>query len=156
MTTATNPIEFREMTWTLYSALSSPAGLRNWDAVRQYYHPEARLVRTGVNPDGTRFARVMTLEIYIENVEELLKDVNFTEVELSHEAVIFGNVARLTSVYEFSWKSATECRQGRGVNFFTVIRDADLWRIMSIVWDSERAGLALPKSLTQELNSRTI
>lgn len=45
---------------------------------------------------------------------------------------------------------------GRGVNFFTVIRDDERWRIMSIVWDSERAGLTLPKALTQGLNSRTI
>jgi len=98
----------------------------------------------------------MTLDAYIENVEALLKDVQFTEVELSHEAVVFGNVARLTSVYEFTWKSATEARQGRGVNFFTVIRDDGRWRIMSIVWDNERAGLALPKALTHGLQSRDI
>lgn len=156
MTSVRIEIDFREMTWAHYSAVSAPAGQRNWESVRQHYHPEARLVRTGVNPDGTRFARVMTLDDYIENVEVLLKDVHFTEVELSHEAVVFGNVARLTSVYEFSWKSQTETRQGRGVNFFTVIREAERWRIMSIVWDSERAGLTLPKSLTQGLNSRTI
>lgn len=156
MTSVRIEIDFREMTWALYSAVSAPPGQRNWSAVRQHYHPEARLVRTGVNPDGSRFARVMTLDDYIENVEVLLKDVHFTEVELSHEAVVFGNVARLTSVYEFSSKSTTETRQGRGVNFFTVIREADRWRIMSIVWDNERAGLALPKSLSHGLQSREI
>lgn len=156
MTSVRIEIDFREMTWALYSAVSAEPGQRNWDAVRQHYHPEARLVRTGINPDGTHFARVMTLDAYIENVEALLKDVQFTEVELSHEAVVFGNVARLTSVYEFTWKSATEARQGRGVNFFTVIRDDGRWRIMSIVWDNERAGLALPKALTHGLQSRDI
>jgi len=156
MTSVRIEIDFREMTWALYSAVSAPPGQRNWTAVRQHYHSEARLVRTGVNPDGSRFARVMTLDDYIENVEVLLNDVQFTEVELSHEAVVFGNVARLTSVYEFSWRSPTETRQGRGVNFFTVIREADRWRIMSIVWDSERAGLTLPKTLTQGLQSREI
>ena len=156
MTSVRIEIDFREMTWALYSAVSAPPGERDWSAMRRHYHPEARLVRTGVNPDGSRFARVMSLDEYIESVEELLKDVHFTEVELSHEAVVFGNVARLTSVYEFSWKSPTETRQGRGVNFFTVIREADHWRIMSIVWDSERAGLTLPKALTQGLQSREI
>ncbi len=156
MTSVRMEIDFRELTWTLYSAVSAPSGQRNWDAMRPHYHPEARLVRTGVNPDGTRFARVMTLDDYIENVEVLLKDVQFTEIELSHEAVVFGNVARLTSVYEFSWRSATETRQGRGVNFFTLIHDDERWRIMSIVWDSERAGLTLPKALTQGQHSREI
>jgi hypothetical protein len=156
MTSVRIEIDFREMTWALYGAVSAAPGQRNWEAVRQHYHPEARLVRTGVNPDGTHFIRVMTLDDYIEDVEVLLEDVNFTEVELSHEAVVFGNVARLTSVYEFSWQSATESRQGRGVNFLTLIREADRWRVMSIVWDSERAGLTLPKSLMQGLNSRVI
>jgi hypothetical protein len=64
-------------------------------------------------------------------------------VELTHEAVVFGNVARLTSVYEFTWRSGTNVRQGRGVNFFTLINDGERWQIMSIVWDNERAGSSL-------------
>lgn len=156
MTTANTHFEFREMTWTLYSALSSRPGQRNWDAVRQHYHPEARLVRTGIDPDGTRFAKVMTLDAYIENVEALLKEDHFIETELSHEAVVFGNVARLTSVYESTWHTATGIRRGRGVNFFTIVRDDNGWRIISNVWDLERDGLLLPRSLTQGLNSRTI
>ena len=71
------------------------------------------------------------------------------EVELVHEAVVFGNVARLTSVYEYTWRSPTENRQGRGVNFFTLIHDEGRWRIMSIVWDNERAGLTLPPGMLQ-------
>ena len=85
MTTANTHFEFREMTWMLYSALSPPAGQRHWDAVRQHYHPEARLVRTSANPDGTRFAKVMSLEAYIENVEALLKDDHFSEIELGRQ-----------------------------------------------------------------------
>lgn len=56
---------------------------------------------------------------------------------------MFGNVARLTSVYEFTWGSATESRRGRGVNFFTLVNDGERWRIMSIVWDNERDGVSV-------------
>jgi hypothetical protein len=140
--------DFREMTAALYRVVSAPPGQRDWGSVRDYYHPDARLVRTGVNPDGSPFARVMSLDAYIANVEERLVEVRFSEVELTHEAVVFGNVARLTSVYEFTWRSPSETRQGRGVNFFTLIFDAGRWRIMSIVWDNERSGLSLPQSLT--------
>jgi hypothetical protein len=144
----TDRTDFRDLTRALYQVVSAPPGERNWNGIRGYYHPDARLARSGVDPDGSPFARVMSLDAYIENVEQLLKDARFSEVELSQEAVVFGNVARLTSVYGFTWQSPTEVRQGRGVNFFTLIREDGRWRIMSIVWDNERPGLTLPAALT--------
>ena len=141
----TDKIDFRNLTHALYRVVSAAPAERNWDAVRDYYHPEARLVRTGVNPDGSPFVRVFSLDAYIENVRELLDgETRFSEVEIAQESVVFGNVARLTSVYEFTWQSPQETRRGRGVNFFTLIREAGQWRIMSIVWDNERPGLSLP------------
>jgi Domain of unknown function (DUF4440) len=137
--------DFRELTRTLYRAVSAAPGQRDWAAVRRCYHPQARLVRTGLDADGKPFTRVMALDAYIENVEELLKDARFTEREIGHEAVIFGNVARLTSLYEFTWDSPTEQRRGRGVNFFTLVREEGRWLVMSIVWDTERPGNALPQ-----------
>jgi Domain of unknown function (DUF4440) len=137
--------EFRELTATLYRAVSAAPGERDWAAVRRIYHSQARLVRTGANPDGTPFANVMTLDAYIENVEHLLKDVRFSEVEIGQEVEVFGNVARVTSVYTFTWDSPTARRVGRGVNFFTLIREHGRWQVMSIVWDTERPGNVLPK-----------
>jgi hypothetical protein len=136
--------DFRELTRALYEVVSAPPQQRNWDAIRHYYHPEARLVRTGLNPDGSSFVSVFTLDGYIENVRQMLEDVRFSEVEVSQESVVFGNVARLTSVYEYTRQSATETVRGRGVNFFTLVHDAGHWRVMSIVWDNERPGLSLP------------
>ena len=136
---------FRELTATLYRAVSAPPGERDWPAVRRIYHPEARLVRTGLDPAGKPFVKVMSLDSYVENVEALLADVRFSETEIGHEAFIFGNVARLTSVYEFSWESPVGSRKGRGVNFFTLIREDGRWRVMSIVWDTERPGNQLPQ-----------
>ena len=141
----TDKTDFRELTRELYRVVSAAPAQRNWDAVRDFYHPEARLVRTGVNPDGSPFVRVFTLDAYIENVRELLDgETRFCEVEVAQESVVFGNVARLTSVYEFTWQSPRETRRGRGVNFFTLVCEAGKWRVMSIVWDNERPGLSLP------------
>ena len=138
-------VDFRAMTAALYRVVSVPPAQRNWEALRPLYHPQARLVRTGVNPDGTPFVHVFTLDQYIENIRQLLDDeTQFSEVEVAQESVVFGNVARLTSVYEFNWQSPQEQRRGRGVNFFTLVREAGQWRVMSIVWDNERPGLSLP------------
>lgn len=143
----TERTDFRDYTKTLYDIISSPAGERDWDRERTMFHPDARLVRTGLNPDGTPFALAMSVDEYIENAETLLADVSFTETELSHAATIFGNVAQVSSVYEFTWQSGSEVREGRGVNFFTLIYDGDQWLFMSIVWDNERDGEKLPESL---------
>ena len=141
----TDQVDFREMTAALYRVVSVAPAERDWEALRPLYHPQARLVRTGVNPDGTPFVRVFTLDEYIENIRQLLDDdTRFSEVEVAQESVVFGNVARLTSVYEFKWQSPKETRRGRGVNFFTLVREAGQWRVMSIVWDNERPGLSLP------------
>ena len=136
--------DFRELTETLYRAVSAAPGQRDWTAVRRVYHPEARLVRTGLNPDGTPFATVMSLDAYVVNVEALLRNVRFSEVEVGQEAEVFGNVARLTSVYAYTWESPTEHREGRGVNYFTLVHQGGRWQVMSIVWDTERPGNPLP------------
>ena len=147
----TGKVDFHDMTQALYRVVSALPAERDWDAVRHYYHPQARLVRTGIDPDGTPFVRVFTLDTYIENIRQLLDgDTRFSEIELTQESVVFGNVARLTSVYEFTWQSPTQTRSGRGVNFFTLVHDAGQWRVMSIVWDNERPGLALPPEVYKQ------
>lgn len=136
--------DFRELTRALYRVVSAAPGQRDWDAIRHYYHPQARLVRTGVNPDGSPFVSVFSLDEYIQNVREMLDGVRFSEVEVAQESVVFGNVARLTSVYEYTRESGQVTVRGRGVNFFTLVKEGEQWRIMSIVWDNERPGLSLP------------
>lgn len=103
----------------------------------------ARLVRTGLNEDGSSFARVMSFDEYIDSAETILADVEFSEIEIKHEARIFGNVAQVASVYESTFKTGTEEIHGRGVNFFNLIYDGSTWLIMTIVWDNEREGLSL-------------
>ena len=135
--------DFRDITSKLYEIVSTPGPNRDWEAERALYHPDARLVRTGLNEDGSSFAKVMSLDEFIENADEMLADVEFSETEIGHEARIFGNVAQVTSFYEKSLKSDTEEVHGRGVNFFNFIYDGSTWLIMSIVWDNERDGLSL-------------
>jgi hypothetical protein len=144
--------DFRDMTRALYRVVSAPPGQRDWESIRHYYHPDARLVRTGLQTDGSPFAKVMSFDAYIENVNQFLKE-DFSEVEINHEATVFGNVARLTSVYAFTRQSAAGTQQGRGVNFFTLIHDGARWQIMSIVWDNERPGLSLPAALLEGSDS---
>jgi len=138
--------DFRDYTSKLYKIVSTTRQNRDWESERALYHPDARLVRTGMNEDGSAFAKVMSLDEYINNANALLANVEFSEVEIKHEARIFGNVAQVASVYESTFKTETEEIRGRGVNFFNLIYDGSTWLIMSIVWDNEREGLSLTDS----------
>ena len=141
--------DFRDVTAALYAVVSSPAGERDWDGIRDWYHPDARLVRTGIDDNGEVFARAMSFDDYVADVDIKLAGVDFSEVEVAHDVTIFGNVAQLASVYEYRFKAADTEKSGRGVNFFTFVFDGDAWRIMSIVWDNERDRLSLPEHLAR-------
>jgi hypothetical protein len=138
--------DFRDYTRKLYKIVSTTGQSRDWESERALFHPDARLVRTGVHEDGSVFAKVMSFDEYINNADELLADVEFSEIETKHVARIFGNVAQVASVYESTFKTETEEIHGRGVNFFNLIYDGSAWLILSIVWDNEREGLSLADS----------
>ena len=143
MTATDSNHEFRNITRRLYAVVSAPSGKRDWESIRELYHPRATLVRTGVDEEGRPFVLAMTFDEYIENVAELLESTEFSETEVRQDVTVFGNVARLASVYEFRSRSAGTERQGRGVNFFNLVNEGHGWKIMSIVWDNERDGTSL-------------
>jgi len=135
--------EFQELTHALYEVISAPHDQRDWDAVRPLFHPRATMVRTGLDETGQPFALAMSHDEYIANATELLAGVRFNEIELRQESTVFGNVARLASVYQYSYKSETANSSGQGVNFFNLINEGDGWKIMNMVWDNERPGVSL-------------
>ena len=139
--------DFRDVTAALYAVVSSTPGQRDWESIRDLYHPDARLVRTGVDDTGAVFASAMSFDDYQADVEAKLSNVAFSEIEIAHDVTIVGNVAQVASVYEFQFESPDERREGRGINFFTFVFDGNRWQIMSIVWDNERSGVSLPEHL---------
>ncbi len=135
--------KIQEMVRQTYAMLSGPAGPRNYQSVKHFYHSDARLVRTGVDEGGRRFTTVMSVDDHHYDVDEKLGSVAFLEEELDHDCEVFGNVARVRSVYRSVYGEGVDRREGRGVNFLNLVRDGDDWKIMSIVWDNERPGLSL-------------
>ncbi|MEL7447621.1 MAG: nuclear transport factor 2 family protein [Pseudomonadota bacterium] len=143
MKAASDQDEFKQITRRLYEVVSAKGGHRDWESVRSLYHPRATMVRTGIGDNGKPFVLAMTFDEYVANAADKLSDVRFTEKELDQEVQVFGNVARLASVYEFTRQSAGETERGRGVNFFNLVNEGQGWKIMNIVWDNEREGLSL-------------
>jgi len=135
--------EFKDITRRLYEVISQPAGERDWESVRHLYHPRATMVRTGIGDDEQPFVLAMTFDEYIDNATALLEGIGFSEVEISQDVTVFGNVARVASIYEFEYRLTDDVRRGRGVNFFNFVNEGAGWKIMNIVWDNERDGVSL-------------
>lgn len=146
MADCTAEAEFRELTRLLYEVISAPHEKRDWESTKPLFHPRATMVRTGLDENGQPFALAMSQAEYIENVTELLKGVEFKEIELRNEATVFGNVARLASVYQYHYQKESVNNSGRGVNFFNLVNEGDGWKIMNIVWDNERPGVSLQEA----------
>lgn len=128
-----------------YAMLSGPPGPRPYDAVKHHYHPTARLVRTGVDESGRPFVMVMTVDEHHADVDRKFVGEAFLEEELDHQCEVFGNIARVRSVYRSVYGTGPSAREGRGVNFYNLIRENGAWKIISIVWDNERPGLSLDR-----------
>jgi len=57
--------EFRDITRRLYAVISQPAGERDWESIRHFYHPRATMVRTGIGEDGQPFVLAMTFRGFV-------------------------------------------------------------------------------------------
>jgi hypothetical protein len=68
----------------------------------------------------------------------------FEEVEVGEITEIFGNVAHRFSTYEKRGTLNGVAIDTRGAISTQFIRTPDGWRMSSMAWDDERAGLELP------------
>lgn len=135
--------QFHGITRRLYEVVSAPPGQRHWESIRELYHPRATMVRTGIDDDGRPFVLAMTFDEYVHDVTQHLDNIDFTEREIRQDVTVFGNIAHLVSIYEYTSRSAHVTLSGRGVNFFNLVNEAHGWKIMNIVWDNERDGASL-------------
>ena len=143
LTSHTDNGDFKAITRRLYEVVSAPPGDRQWESIRELYHPRATLVRTGIGEDGQPFVLAMSFDEYVDNVTRHLDTIEFSETEIHQDVTVFGNVARLASVYEFESRSLGVTQRGRGVNFFNLVNEGHGWKIMNIVWDNEREDVSL-------------
>jgi hypothetical protein len=130
----------------VYDVISGPAGeARDWDRWRSLFIPEARLIPTGVNPNGQVGYRVMTPEDYAQNSGPYLEETGFFEVEVGRVTEEFGQIAHLFSSYESRRTLEDEEPFARGINSFQLFSDGQRWWVVSIMWDSERPTNPIPE-----------
>jgi hypothetical protein len=129
----------------LYDAISGPAGQkRNWDRFRSLFAPGARLIPTGVGPDGKARIRTMTPDDYATASGPRLEQSGFFEREISRTGETFGNITHAFSTYESRRTAADEKPFARGINSIQLFNDGTRWWVVTVYWDSERQQNPIP------------
>jgi hypothetical protein len=130
----------------LYGVISGPAGkARDWDRFNSLFVPGARLIPTGVTPANVVRHRVMTPEDYATTSGRMLEERGFFEREIGRTTERFGSIAHVFSAYDSKWTAADPEPFARGINSIQLLHDGTRWWIVTIFWDSERAGTPIPE-----------
>lgn len=126
-----------------YATISGGPGEQDWDGAAALFHPGATMVRTRIE-DGVPRAWLFDHDGYVASTRAILADRSFHEIETARECVRFGQIAQVFSTYEARETPDSPDLIFRGVNMLHLWNDGARWWIMSVIWDNEREGLALP------------
>ena len=112
------------------------------------FHPSARLIpcfpARQENENGQIATRVFTIEEFIKAIEPRVKSEGFYEQEIARRVERFGSVAHVFSTYESRHALEDPKPFARGINSIQLFFDGKRWWTVTIFWDSERAGQAIP------------
>ena len=134
----------------LYGSISGPPGGQDFALSRRIFHPDARLVRTGIDEAGRPRLQSFSVDGYEANVRGLLSDMHFHEIETERRTVRFGNVAQAFSAYEARTAPDGGELIKRGLNLAHLYHDGRRWWLMHLLWDDERDGVAVPRAIFDE------
>ena len=127
----------------VYDVISGPAGPRDWDRFASLFAPGARLIPIAHPDGGSPALRPMTPAEFAERSEPFFQENGFFETEVARAVETYGHLAHAFSTYESRATPDAEPFD-RGINSFQLFHDGTRWWVVSIYWDSERAGHPIP------------
>ncbi len=134
----------------LYDVISGPATQkRDWGRMRSLFLPGAKLIPTGMHPDGKIGARYLSVDEYIGRAEPFMEKEGFFESELARRTEQFGNIAHVWSTYE-SRRAKGEKPFARGINSIQLMNDGHRWWVVNIFWQGESPEQQLPQKYLEK------
>jgi hypothetical protein len=127
----------------VYDVISGPQGPRDWARFKALFADGARLIAIRV-ANGTPAPAVMTPDEFAERSGASAAKSAFYEAPVAQRTEMFGNIAHVFSTYE-SRRAPGDKPFARGINSFQLVRAGGSWKVMTILWDSEREGNAIPE-----------
>jgi hypothetical protein len=127
----------------VYDVISGPVGPRDWARFHSLFADGARLISMRVTPAGT-VPNVMTPDDFAKRSAANSAKNPFFEAAIANRVEAFGNIAHVFSTYE-SRRAPGEKPFARGINSFQLVKEGSAWKVMTILWDSEREGQPIPE-----------
>lgn len=135
-------IEIGKVLDELYAMISGPAGPRDWSRQRAIFHEESRQMRTWIEANGQPAIKIMGRDAYAADTAPFFAENDFYEIETARRINIFGNIAHVWSIYEARRSPDAADLDRRGINSIQLHKDAGGWKVISMIWDNEREGVA--------------
>jgi len=123
----------------IYEVISGPAGDRDWTRFRALFIDGARLI-----PVRSGAPQVWTPDEYAKRAGASFEKQAFYETGVAERLETFGNIAHVFSTYE-SRRAPGDKPFARGINSFQLAKVGDTWKIVTILWDSERPDNPIPE-----------
>ena len=128
----------------LYDVISGPAGqARDWDRFRHLFAAGARLIPAAPRRDGSAPV-ALSPDDYVQRANDTLVKNGFFEREVARRAEAFGTVVHVFSTYDSKRTPNDATPFARGINSIQVMKHADRWWIVTVMWDQERPDNPLP------------
>lgn len=129
----------------LYDLISGPAHAeRDWDAVRELFHPDALLHSELTLPDGSHQSGTWTVDQFCTAAAHEYRQAGFWEREIACRSRVFGSIAQVWSTYESRIGDPDSEPVGRGINAVHLLRRDGTWRIVSLIFQIERGTEGIP------------
>jgi hypothetical protein len=75
---------------------------------------------------------------------KVLEERGFFEREIGRTTEQFGSITHVFSAYDSRNRAEDPAPFARGINSIQLLNDGTRWWVVSIFWDSERPGQAIP------------
>ena len=131
---------------TLYGVISGEKGEeRDWQLFKFLFHPDAKLIPSGKNKEGTFSVRYISPQEYIDLSGKWLEENGFHEIEINRKVDTFGNITHVFSTYESFYSKEDKEPFMRGINSIQLLHDKSRWWIVNIYWIQETPENPIPK-----------
>ena len=128
----------------IYEWISGPANKeRTPDELRALFFPDARLRVARRREDGSEWVGEFSPDEFAAAALAECRE-GFWEREIAHRTDCFGSVAHVWSTYESRVGTPESAPVARGINSVQLWRREGRWRIVSLLWDFERADEPIP------------
>jgi hypothetical protein len=128
-----------------YDVISGPAGNRDWNRFYSLFVPGGRLIQTDrAAPDSTPRTVVRTPQEFVQWIGPYMAKNALYEKEISHSVDTFGAITQRFSTYAALAAADDGKPKSRGIYSAQLFNDGTRWYIVTMYWDNERPGTAIP------------